>query len=326
VFFLAVSFMVLLLYAYTADYIKPLDGYYKYLENVRGIALMEVPTHVWRLGITEQRPVTLPYLSQVYSILLILAPIGLLLTLKKGISQRNAFVLAFALSTIPLLVFQIRFAFIAVLALCLLGAIPLGTAFRRYGFKGTSKRAVVLTVVILMLFFVNIQAADRYVSEAQPFVSQDLYQALTWMSDNTPEDSIVLAWWDYSGPIAAIADRRIVTHTAPSGIVESFALLLRTSNEAQAMQIFKSLNEDFSLRDMKADYILIDAKTYLLWPKILKFTPFVNRPLKVENRDIYRSMLYKMFVNNVSEKFELVYSNADVRIYKPSYGSRPIPA
>lgn len=318
VFFLSVSFLVLLLYTYKSGYIKPLEGYYQYLENVRGIALTEVPTHIWRLGISEQRSVTLPYLSQVYSILLILAPIGLLLTLKKGLSQRSAFALAFTFSTVPLLVFQIRFAFIAAPALCLLSALPLDKALRRCGFKGNSKRVILLTAVILMLFSVNLHAANRYVSEARPFVSQDLYEALDWMSENTPEDSIVLAWWDYSGPIAAIADRRVVTHTAPSGIVESFALLLRTSNESQALEIFKSLNEDFSLRDMKADYLIADTRTYLLWPKILKFSPWVNSPLKVENKDVYQSMLHKMFVNNVSE-FELVYSNGEVRIYKPNY-------
>lgn len=170
----------------------------------------------------------------------------------------------------------------------------------------------------MLLLSLNVLAALTYASSARPFVSEALYDGLLWVSENTPRDSVILAWWDYSGPIVAIADRRSVAHTAPSGIMESFSLLLRTSNETKAVEIFKSLNEDFYLRDMRADYLIVDTRTYLLWPKVVRFEPYVNQ-VRVENRELSNSMLHRLYVAKNLSRFRLVYANQDFRLYRAGF-------
>jgi hypothetical protein len=70
---------------------------------------------------------------------------------------------------------------------------------------------------------------------------------------------------------------------------------------------------------MKVDYILLDFRIYSLWPKILILEPYVNRPLKVENKDLFQSMLHNMYTKQKLENFKLEFSNRDVRIYEPIY-------
>ena len=309
--------LITLVAAYNGGYFQRiLEEYHRSLESVRGIGLTLVylPTHVWRLGISEQQAVNLDNLTHIYSVLLVIFPIGSLFVLKERLSFTKAFSLAFVAISASLLIFQIRFAFLAAPALCLLGAFVLYYLLMRGNWKRYASMILVFSFV-----FANTYAAASFSSSIEPLVSDDLNEALTWIKQNTPEDSVVLSWWDYTGPILAIADRRTVTHTAPSGIVESTSLALRTSNETQAIEILSSMNEDFTLQDMKIDYLLIDYRMYLLWPKISMFEPFVNRPITVENRNLADSMLSKLYLKRDTENFELVFENDDVKVYKPIF-------
>lgn len=309
--------LIALVAAYNGDYFqRALGEYHRSLESVRGIGLTLVylPTHVWRLGITEQQAVNLEYLVSIYGVLLIIAPVGLLFVLREKLSVSKAFSTSFVAVSAGLLIFQVRFTFLAAPALCLLGALILYHLLMRENWKKH-----VSIIFVFLLIFANVYAATSFSTSIEPLVSDDLYEALTWINQNTPKDSIILSWWDYTGPIMAVANRRTVTHTAPSGIVESTSLALRTSNETQALEIFRSMNEDFYLKDMKIDYILIDSRMYSLWQKIFMFEPFVNRPVVVENRDLASSILTKLYLKRGVENFELAFENDNVKVYRPLF-------
>jgi asparagine N-glycosylation enzyme membrane subunit Stt3 len=301
----AVALLIVAGMAFKLGYFDYLADLGRFKDTTKGIALMEVPTYMWRLGIAEQRPVALTYLTHIYSLPVLLAPIGAVLVLK------NFFALSYALVSLSFLIFQIRFTFIAAPVVCLLAALVLNYMLE--------KRRHLSAVFILLIIFPNAYASINSSSAVESLVTEDLYEALRWMDNNTPEDSVILAWWDYTGPILAIGDRKTVTHTAPSGIVESFSLMLRTSNETQALEIARSMNEDFTYRNMKVDYILVDRRLMELWPKITMFRPYVNPDVRVENRDILSSMLYKLYTNKSLSHFKLVFSKGDVKIYQPLY-------
>ncbi|MDI6655844.1 MAG: STT3 domain-containing protein [Candidatus Hydrothermarchaeota archaeon] len=312
-----VFLFAIILFGYSTGYFETLGQKISYAVNVgtvKTIGLMEIPFEPWNIGITEQRKVGIEYLAYIYNILIFIFPLGFLFLLRQKFSFKTIFSSIFVLSSLSLLIFQIRFTFIVSPAVCLLAALPLYCL----SIQKNWKRHISL-ILIFLLIFTNACAAAKFSSSAQPLVTSDLYEGLTWIRKNTPEDSIILSWWDYTGPILAAADRKTVTHTAPSGIVESTALAFRTSNETQALEIIKSMNEDFVLRDMKVDYILLDFRIYSLWPKILILEPYVNRPLKVENKDLFQSVLHNMYTKQKLENFKLVFSNRDVRIYEPIY-------
>ena len=45
---------------------------------------------------------------------------------------------------------------------------------------------------------------------------QDWLEALAWLHDNTPQSSVVMAWWDYGYWITALADRKTLADNGTS--------------------------------------------------------------------------------------------------------------
>ena len=78
----------------------------------------------------------------------------------------------------------------------------------------------------------------------------DYREAYWWLKDNTPEDSRILAWWDYGYQITAIANRTTIAD-GNTWNHEHIALLGKalTTNEEEGYQIARHL----------ADYVLVWA-------------------------------------------------------------------
>ena len=47
-------------------------------------------------------------------------------------------------------------------------------------------------------------------ANGQPVMVDDYREAYWWLRDNTPEDSRVMAWWDYGYQLAGIANRTTI--------------------------------------------------------------------------------------------------------------------
>jgi len=89
------------------------------------------------------------------------------------------------------------------------------------GIYGTDTRiAVVLNVLFLLLIFVlhcTWATSTAYSSpsvvlssrgpDGTPTVIDDFREAYYWLRQNTPEDAVVMSWWDYGYQIAGMADR-----------------------------------------------------------------------------------------------------------------------
>jgi asparagine N-glycosylation enzyme membrane subunit Stt3 len=310
--------LIMIFAAYRLEYLQSiyqyiLDNYKTVLYSPEVEALVRLPIHPWRLGISEQDRIDLLYLFHAYGILALLAPVGLFLLLRKPPSNK-IFLMVYVLSSLSLLLFQVRFAFLVSPAVCLLGALP----FYYMSIQKDRKRYI--SFVLISFFIIsNASTASGFSSDAEPLVSQDLYESLLWLKHNTPEDSVVLAWWDYTGPILAIANRKAVTHTHPSIVSEGTALMFLTPQEAQALYIARTMKEAGVFKDV-VDYILVDQRTMELWPRMLQFTPpTYYREISFENKGMTGSMLFKFFKKEKLESFRLVYYNNRVVIYKPLY-------
>jgi len=89
------------------------------------------------------------------------------------------------------------------------------------GIYGIGSRLVVLITTLSMLFFFVFHCtwvtANAYSSPSVVLASQnpdgsqhiidDFREAYYWLRQNTPEDSVVMSWWDYGYQIAGMADR-----------------------------------------------------------------------------------------------------------------------
>jgi dolichyl-diphosphooligosaccharide--protein glycosyltransferase len=73
----------------------------------------------------------------------------------------------------------------------------------------------------------------------------DWREALAWIKDNTPEDAVVIAWWDYGywitvmGNRTTLADNATINSTKIAQIARLFM-----SNETQAASILKNMLRD----------------------------------------------------------------------------------
>ena len=82
-----------------------------------------------------------------------------------------------------------------------------------------------------------------------PLGTTDWPDSLEWMKNNTPEDAVIAAWWDYGYWIQTKAERATLTDnsTIHTSIIENFAkMLLDNPDDAW-----------ISLNEMQADYVLI---------------------------------------------------------------------
>jgi len=93
--------------------------------------------------------------------------------------------------------------------------------------------------------------------DGKPMVIDDFREAYWWLRDNTPEDSRVMAWWDYGYQINGIANRTTIAD-GNTWNHEHIALLGRclVSPEKEAHAIARHL----------ADYVLVWTTRYAGMP------------------------------------------------------------
>jgi asparagine N-glycosylation enzyme membrane subunit Stt3 len=92
-------------------------------------------------------------------------------------------------------------------------------------------------------------------SQAQSVMDDNLWEALTWIRDNTPEDAVVLSGWDSGYWIESIAKRRTVMNGSQYDIwwrMVKFGKAVETTDEDTAMKEvygFDNLSEVQALRE-----------------------------------------------------------------------------
>ncbi len=126
--------------------------------------------------------------------------------------------------------------------------IGIGEYFRRT--KDKTGRIILLGVLILSCFvllmtFVDYSAASSQSGKAMvpsPY-NQQWQFAMSWVRENTPEDSVFLHWWDYGYWIQSIGERATVTdggHQIDYWDHTTARYLLTAQNEKTALQLAKA--------------------------------------------------------------------------------------
>ena len=126
----------------------------------------------------------------------------------------------------------------AVAALVLLMGYMVGTIFVQYSFR----LAIDMSNPSIIL-----KARDK---DNRIIMVDDYREAYWWLRDNTPEDSRVMAWWDYGYQIAGIANRTTLAD-GNTWNHEHIALLGKT--------LTSDLDEAWEIARHWADYVLVWA-------------------------------------------------------------------
>jgi dolichyl-diphosphooligosaccharide--protein glycosyltransferase len=116
---------------------------------------------------------------------------------------------------------------------------------------------IIVLLIIPMIFPVgsNVLAISKIPptilngGTAFPIISTDWLDSMEWIKNNTPEDAVIAAWWDYGYWIQTKAERASLADnsTIHTYIIENIAKML-LSNPVDAW---------ISLNEMQADYVLV---------------------------------------------------------------------
>lgn len=126
---------------------------------------------------------------------------------------------------------------------------------RRAVFGVSREMGAIFTFFILVASLPTVwsaaNSADRPTSLASSSVGgtiggrypQDWLQALVWMRDNTPEDAVVVSWWDYGYWIETMANRTTLANGATMNTRQiSQIARVMMYNQSSSMQILKKYN------------------------------------------------------------------------------------
>ncbi|MEE8401627.1 MAG: STT3 domain-containing protein, partial [Candidatus Hydrothermarchaeaceae archaeon] len=252
-----------------------------------------IPRTIEAQNIVELQKPSLEFFLGRFASLILLAPLGILL-LKK--TQKNALPMALAISSIYVLSAATRFSFLASPGISILAAVSITYILSQ---NWRAVMAACITLLMLLNSNVSIDFAENY----EPIVYDELFEALEWLKDETQEESIVLTWWSYSGPVQAIADRKTLFGTYPSiDLMGDVGRMFITSDENTSLDIAKTL---------KVDYILVDKHVYDLTPNYMLYTDEPHEP--------FNSTLFNLYRGEPLDNFDLVFKNDRVKIYKPLY-------
>ena len=146
----------------------------------------------------------------------------------------------------------VRFIFILLPPLIVSSGIMVGICigyldiFRniRFGiFKSNQNLIKIVSIAILFLVVIpGILNIYNNFSNLKPLVNDDLWNSAVWINNNTPNDTVVIAEWDYGNLIPAISNRP----TSADGGLNSFRIYwidkaFATNNESLSLGIFSML-------------------------------------------------------------------------------------
>ena len=224
-------------------------------------------------SVSEHATTTLAQSFFFHSVLMIFAGIGVWLILSRKTENLKNDMMGFAL-VIGLLGVYVSSAFVrlevfASVSIIILSSIGLSLLTkkifqRKSGFnqiRNPTKISFVIVITALLFSPLVISTNGNWIDSVKipatilnggtiyPVVTDDWKDSLEWIKKNTPEDSVIAAWWDYGYWITTLSERTTLADNATidsKKISEIATVFLNPPDEA-----WKKLQE------MDADYVLV---------------------------------------------------------------------
>lgn len=240
-------------------------------------------------------PVTAKGYLLASGILTIPATFGIALSYKKG-GEYKRFLLHWSIvfALIGLMSFRFRDPFL-MFPLSIFASFGVYDYFKKNYEKYFEKLMVFLAIVLILQAFV---ISVFFV----PAPSQQEYRALSWIEENTPEDSVVLSWKDEGYWLIGIADRKdiIIWNRLYEGLYGEQPSIEETKKTyKEVIKAFRTVNSTKSeeiIKEYNASYL------------------YVSSAMR-EERDALKYGLLER-VNRSSSEFEKVYEAGNNTVYK----------
>lgn len=106
------------------------------------------------------------------------------------------------------------------------------------------KYVAIIALVIVLLAAIPPLVSDHTVSsQSVGSTNDDMYNTLTWIKANTPQDTVLASWWDYGHLFTQVADRQVVFDGGSQNNMRAYWIgnALQTSNEDLSAGILRML-------------------------------------------------------------------------------------
>ncbi|MBU7015681.1 MAG: hypothetical protein HXS43_12720, partial [Theionarchaea archaeon] len=164
------------------------------------------------VSIVQRFDVTFSSATQLLSAILLIAPLGIVFLLWKR-DRFSLFTLGYLglylVGTGALLLMGGRYLMLFAVPLVLAGGIFFGRLPEILGTRVTT-RGMWAAGFVCALSVVPCYLGASDACQAQSVMDGNLWEALTWIRDNTPEDAVVISGWDSGYWIESIAERKTV--------------------------------------------------------------------------------------------------------------------
>ncbi|MEE1117236.1 STT3 domain-containing protein [Methanosphaera sp.] len=158
--------------------------------------------------------------------------------------------------------------------IALMAGISIGIFLKYIDLKIEQKSYVTFIALILVLLAVvsPIYADHLTSSQAVGSTNDDMYNTLTWIKSNTPENSVLASWWDFGHLFTAVADRQVVFDGGSQNNMRAYWIgnSLATSNEDLSAGILRMLaNSGEDASNVLDSYTGNTSKTVVILNEIL---------------------------------------------------------
>jgi len=206
--------------------------------------------------IQETQPSSFNDLWKAFSISLFLTPLFFLRFYPNRTSISDFLVLGLIVPSLYMIKTWTRFLFIGSAAIALMAGIGVVELYEILKPHLNERKVSALGIGLLVLLpAVNGGFSIKETYSLTPYANEYWEDALTWLRDNSNENDIVLAWWDYGHLVTYYARRSPVAQGSP--------------NSAVALYYLGKLNENWAM-SLGVDYVIVSYYDFLKFGAIIE--------------------------------------------------------
>ncbi|MDN5321260.1 MAG: dolichyl-phosphooligosaccharide-protein glycotransferase [Thermococcaceae archaeon] len=204
--------------------------------------------------IMETRPSTFDDLWNAFALSIFLIPLFFLRFRPREVKVQDFMLLGLVLPSIYMIKTWTRFLFIGSMAIALMAGVGLWELYSVLPHLDKRKGLAVVLGLLVIIPGVNTAFGLERVAKEKPFMNEQWEKALRWLGENSNENDVILAWWDYGHWVTYYARRSPIVQGSP--------------NTGVALYYLGKLDENWAM-SLGVDYVIVSYYDFLKFGAIV---------------------------------------------------------